>query len=47
MRDQAASNHITIQYVLIDHQKADILTKALPAHNFEYFRNALQVSFII
>lgn len=34
---------VAIQYVPTENQKADILTKALPAHKFENLRAALNV----
>lgn len=43
IKDEVTVKHVIVQYVFTDHQKANILTKALLAHKFEYFRDVLNV----
>ena len=43
LRDMVQRRAISLQYILIDEQSADVLTKPLSKTKFEYFRDKLSV----
>jgi hypothetical protein len=46
IRDMVQKGAVRLQYVAIDEQVADVLTKPLSRTKFEYFRDKLSVVFI-